>query len=167
MRNTKLQTIIQTRAQTAVSQVFIFIFVALVISLTLILGYKYIAKLKEANENLEFAKFKTLLENQIKSISAGESDTFKAKLPSSYDLLCFLSGNPTAPGDELLQTLIQNEVLKANVDSKPTVFLISKQNRIAYSFYFDKIVSNELQCFKNNDDYILKGVGKKIYVEKP
>ena len=153
--------------QTAVSQVFIFIFVGLVISLTLILGYKYIANLKKANENLEFARFKTLLENQISDISAGESEVFKAKIPAGYDYLCFCSGTPTNPDDKLLQFLIQNEMFKTQGDLKPTVFLVSKQKNIAYSFYFDKIVSNDLQCFKNNEEYLLEGVGKKIYVKKP
>ncbi|MEM2121823.1 MAG: hypothetical protein QXU20_04165 [Candidatus Woesearchaeota archaeon] len=154
------------RAQTAVSQVFIFIFVGLVISLTLILGYRYIGKLMKANKDVEFARFKTLLENQIKDISAGEIEIFTARLPAGYDLLCFLSGNPTAPHDELLQTLIQTEAEKRQGDSKPTVFLVSKKDNTAHSFYFDKIVSEELQCFKNNEKYCLKGVGKKIFVYK-
>ncbi len=149
------------RAQASTNQVFIFILVVVVISLTILLGYKIINNLRSSNEKMQLASFSVELEKQIKGIDSGETYVYTARLPPKYDMLCFYTETPTNPEDPLT-TFIQKEIMEKG----STVFLISKGGMLQ-SWKFDQIVSEELLCFNNSQKYVLEGKGKKVYVKKP
>jgi len=86
-----------------VGQLFIYVLALIVFSLIMLFGFNAIRNLMEKGEQTQFVKFKTDLENEIRSISSqyGDVRIFNARnqmrVPGTYKKVCFIDidTNPT------------------------------------------------------------------------
>ncbi len=78
------------KAQT--QQIFIFVFIAIVVSLTIVFGYKYIKNITKQGEELSLTLFQENLKTKIDAIAQnyGEVDIVRLELPKKYEIICFV-----------------------------------------------------------------------------
>lgn len=79
----------------AIGQVFVFIIAGLTFALILIFGYTQVNKFLKTGETVQFAEFKTNLENSIKGIQTdyGSVRQKPFHLPAYYEKICFIDLN--------------------------------------------------------------------------
>jgi len=82
----------KTRAQVQ-TQIFVYAIAAIVVTLIMIYGYTAIQKMREQAEDVAYIKFKTDLENAVKTLSyatPGDVDKLELQLPKGYREICFV-----------------------------------------------------------------------------
>ncbi|MBN1503119.1 hypothetical protein JW930_06240 [Candidatus Woesearchaeota archaeon] len=144
------------------SQVFIYIFAAIIISITLLVGFKVIDSLRRTAYQKSINDFKMSLASLIetRAFEYGSVEKVKLNLPSEFSEVCFVNSDFIVATGE-----IENyPLIKDSVDSgtRENIFLIT--NTIADSFFIDTLeVGDGFLCIKNNNGIKVRveGIGNK------
>tara|TARA_Y100000310_G_scaffold310649_1_gene356102 strand:- start:49 stop:561 length:513 start_codon:yes stop_codon:yes gene_type:complete len=91
----------RTKKAMAIGQVFMFMVAAITFALILIFGYKAVMDFLDKGEQVEFTRFKTDLETNVKKIYT-EYGSVRIKtfsLPLKYSQICFIDLSKKPPSD--------------------------------------------------------------------
>ena len=146
------------------SQIFIYVFALLVISLILFFGIKSISSFKKDTEKVIMVNFITDLKSQVNSITSEYDSIQKVSLdlPKEYKVVCFIDKNANTPYE------IVNEY--SNTDNN--IFILKENNMLEEEFNAGKLDIINLDDTSPNPDYLcltnnlgkvefmLKGKGK-------
>jgi len=85
----------------AIGQIFIFMVAAITFALIMIFGYQTIADFIEKGEKVEFTRFKTDLETNVKKIYTeyGSVRIKSFNVPNKYKQICFIDLSKNPPSD--------------------------------------------------------------------
>lgn len=85
----------------AIGQVFIFMVAAITFALIMIFGYQTIAEFLDKGEKVEFTRFKTDLETNVKKIYTeyGSVRIKSFSLPGKHTQICFIDLSQKSPSD--------------------------------------------------------------------
>ncbi len=152
------------KAQT--QQIFIFLFIGIVVSLTIVFGYKYIKNITKQGEELSLTLFQEDLQTKINAVAQnyGEVDIVKLELPKKYEIICFVDES-YINGEELNSDypLIDSSV---NSGVKDNVFI----GKEAKSFEASNLeIEQGILCIENTAGSLnlrIEGLGNKAKISE-
>lgn len=153
-----------------IGQIFIYILAIILIAFVLGYGYKTIAAFGQKTEQVSFLKFKTELQNAVKTITT-DFGSVKIKVfpvPGNYNEVCFVRSHESFPPISLIFS--NYPIISDSVESdvEKNVFLV--KNTAKDSFYVGKIVTNpDLYCVNVTNSAIklrLEGKGDHVVISE-
>lgn len=163
---------IQKKAQIQ-SQIFIYVFALLIISLILFFGVKAISKFKGDTDKVALGSFVTDLNSKIRSVTS-EYDSIQEvnlDLPKQFKQVCFTDKDTQA--SEVSIPIIKNYIQD---NSKSNVFILKEQNILEQELKTGEInvigptTSPNFLCVPNINGklkFMAKGKGKYAEIYSP
>ncbi len=148
------------------SQIFIYILTIFLIAIIFVFGYNTILNFKKRAEQVSCIKFKTDLQNAIKSITSDFGSVIRKDLQlcGNYKKVCFVESFEAFDVDKLPSSIDPIIIDSIKYETGKNVFLV--EDIAKESFYAGKIsVNPDVLCIKAVDDKIsLRLEGKGNYV---
>lgn len=151
------------------SQIFIYVFALLVISLILFFGIKSLSSFKKDTEKVILVNFVTELKSKISSITSEYDSVSEVSLdlPKDYEAVCFKSSK-IYDSTTLFSGTHYDSILNEYITTDNNVFIMKKGGLLESEFNAGKIQvpSNTPFCIDNNLGTIKFRVrGKGRYAE--
>ena len=151
-----------------IANVFIYVISVVIISIILIMGYKFISGTKESISKTDLTLLRTKLTSDIKSISSdfGSSKKVSYSVPGSAELcLVDLDKKDEIPQSELEDYPLVKDSIESNV--KKNAFLLGPST--FESYYIGNISTTDpsLICLKpiaGKVNFIIKGLGNSALI---
>ena len=154
------------------SQPFQFIFIMLIIVVTLAFGSYLIYKLLDFGQDVSTVKFKNDLDLKVRNIASetpGSNEKVSFLAPENLIGVCFLDGT-VRPDRSKIPFQSFFEELSIIVPTTDDVFLIDKEGQILERFNIDKLRVGDTICFEfltnNKIEFILESTGRDVLMKK-
>ena len=155
------------RAQIS-SQVFVFVLITLVVSLTLIFGVRIIRTLKRGGDEAAFAQFQKNLKHTLEDIDSNEEITIPINFPSGVYKVCFcgrsepVTGLPQCSIHGLRRDIKTSLQQEKQVNDNNTIFLVFYDGSVK-PIEVDNLYSNFI-CLNSSSRVKIEGTGKYVVV---
>lgn len=152
------------------SQVFVYIFAVIIVSITLLIGYKLIGSMTKGAYQKTIDTFKIDLSSAIESRSMeyGSVEKLKLNLPSEYATVCFVNSDFSTVGEIDAE---KHPMIKDSVDSgtKQNVFLLKSSS--IESFFVERLEVEDvtgLLCIDNINGVRIRveGMGNRAKISE-
>jgi len=136
------------------TQIFMYLFIAIVVTLTFILGYRFIKGIKEGGESISLNMFQKELEKSIKAVSYtyGEVNLIELELSKEYKEVCFVDSNKAKALENAdINNIDDYPLIKNAVESdiKENVFLVVSKSKDVHFDISNIEVDKGFLCINN------------------